>query len=97
MKNTLERFFAAISPSAQLIIASIATGFTGYILEAHADHFFQNLKRSFPFILGFPLFLIVGGFAWAAICGPRIGAVASLAIYLILSFVMFLVMRAVNF
>ncbi|WP_375203598.1 hypothetical protein [Hyphococcus sp.] len=97
MKNTLEQFFATISPPAKLIITSVSTGFTGYVLEAHADHFFQNLKQSFPFVFVFPLFLIVGGFAWAAICGPRIGIAASLAIYLVLSFVIFLVMRAVNF
>ena len=97
MKNTLEQFFATTYPPATLIISSVSTGFTGYILEAHADDFFQNLKQSFPFIFVFPLFLIVGGIAWAAIGGPKIGIAASLGIYLILSLAIFLVMRAVNF
>ena len=97
MKNAIERLFAAIFRPAQLTISPVATGFTGYILEANAESFYHSLKNGLPFILIHFACLFAGGIIWIAVSGPKIGIVSSLAVYLILSFLIFLVMRATNF
>lgn len=93
MSGAIETFVIRIARITHpIFVLSMAfwTGLWGRIILSERDVFIQDIKF-LPFVLAFPIFLVVGAYEWAKLGKQRLGHIASIAVFFASSFAVFLI------